>query len=566
MSFFEQTGKIKVPVNGRVTVFGDARKYVHPLRLLKKYFLGREIRIFPVLEKNLKNEQLSDLNIILTEDPSFIPRQVAEPIEKEDLPEDGFLLVDDFGDKSSTLYILGGGLPGIIHGINELGNYFLIRLPDGTVVLPKIKVCKRPLLPYRLFWTWDHSTNWYLEQVGIQEIGAMNYYSKPKNGFLEDYHRLIDFMSDNKVSGVVIYGFLRDCHGGIESAQKICRYALERGVRVLPGVGINAYGGIYYEGEHKYNLSCWLREHPELRAFRSKPTAFYIPDLPELCFPENKYTDIACPSKLENIKYHEEAIQWLAETFDIGGINFETGDYGVCQCKDCEQRRRENETWSFKDMAFLYPRLSEAAKKSGRDLWLIFEMYWDNILNLDFLQPLQELPDDAIYQFCFNRSYWPKLLKGLSKEYVNKLKQNSILRTHMGSQWNRERYELVADRFAKMMQIAYQSGLKGATIFGEVSAFNVVNEINYLAFSRFGYDPTLSWDNFIDKDLAPILGGKEAARRYLALLESISHSDQEGLSKAVGEANEWLRYSSGESYRRWIWLINRLLQRKVMID
>jgi hypothetical protein len=184
------------------------------------------------------------------------------------------------------------------------------------------------------------------------EIGALNYYSKPAEGFLEDYCRLVDFMSLHRIEGVTICGFLRDNHGGVEAAQELCRYANERGVRILPGVGINAYGGIYWEGEHRYNLTNWLRAHPELRAEFDKPVAFHILDLPKLWFPETHYTDAACPSKPENARYHEEAVRWLAETFEIGGINFETGDYGVCNCADCSARRGADETWSHVDISF----------------------------------------------------------------------------------------------------------------------------------------------------------------------------------------------------------------------
>ena len=102
-------------------------------------------------------------------------------------------------------------------------------------------------------------------------------------------------MSLNRIGGVTIYGFLRDNHGGVEAAQELCRYATERGVRILPGVGINAYGGIYWEGDHKYNLTTWLRQHPELRAVLEKRPAFHIPDFPELWFPDSQYTTRPVP-------------------------------------------------------------------------------------------------------------------------------------------------------------------------------------------------------------------------------------------------------------------------------
>ena len=191
---------------------------------------------------------------------------VKQPSEnKIQLLEDGFQIQTVKWQEIPLILLLGGGRPGLIYAVNELSQKIL-SYQGEEIIIPKIDLEQSPLLPYRLLWTWDHSTNWYLEQVGIQEIGAMNYYSKPPEGFLEDYFRLIDFMSLNRIGGVTIYGFLRDCHGGIEAAQKLCKYASERGVRILPGVGINAYGGIYWEGNHRYNLTQWLRQRPELKA------------------------------------------------------------------------------------------------------------------------------------------------------------------------------------------------------------------------------------------------------------------------------------------------------------
>jgi hypothetical protein len=215
-------------------------------------------------------------------------------------------------------------------------------------------------------------------------------------------------------------------------------------------------------------------------------------------------------------------------------------------------------------MALLYPRLFEAARQGRPDLWLVSEAYWDNILNLEALAPLADLPADAIYQFCINRSYWPKLQTGLTREHVSRLpRPQNVLRTHMGTQWNHERYELVARRFAEMMQLLHTSGMQGATIFSEVSAFSVINEINYLAFARFGYEVGLTWEKFVADDLGPLLGGTEAAHRYLELL--VVPAEAPALTRAAAEAREIAAVQFGEVYRRWVWLQNRLYQKLAML-
>ena len=553
---------VRLSSRSRVVVGTEPTRHPHPLRQLRHYL--PDCQIDPVDAAGLATvAETADLLILLIDSTGDIPVGLADPPDVDTLAEDAFLLRTGVLHNRPALFAVGGGLPGLIHAVNELGLRRLVKREEA-VEIPALDVRQSAALPYRLLWTWDHSTNWYLEQVGLQEIGAMNYYAKPATGFLEDYCRLVDFMSLNRIGGVTIYGFLRDNHGGIEAAQELCRYATERGVRILPGVGINAYGGIYWEGNHPYNLTTWLRRRPDLRAVLTERPAFHIPDFPELWFPDSQYTDTACPSKPENARYHEEAIQWLAETFEIGGVNFETGDYGVCGCADCAARRTEDETWSLKDMALLYPRLFAAARRGRPDLWLVSEAYWDNILNLDALAPLADLPDDAIYQFCINRSYWPRLKANLTREHVSKLpRSQNVLRTHMGTQWNHERYELVAGRFAQMMQLAHSTGMQGATIFTESSAFNTVNEINYLAFARFGYDADLTWQQFVTNDLGPLLGGAEAAERYLDLL--IVENEEQVLTRAIAEAREIGNAQVGEAYRRWVWLQNRLFQKLAML-
>jgi hypothetical protein len=133
----------------------------------------------------------------------------------------------------------------------------------------------------------------------------------------------------------------------------------------------------------------------------------------------------------------------------------------------------------------------------------------------------------------------------------------------MGTQWNHERYELVAGRFAEIMQLLHRTGMQGATIFGEVSAFSTVNEINYLAFARFGYQSDLTWERFVTDDLGPLLGGVEAAGRYLELLSA--PVEEGALRQAIGEAREIGSSQSGEPYRRWVWLQNRLHQKRAMM-
>lgn len=542
--------------NSQILILSEPKRHTYAVRQLKYYLAGYQLQNLDITDSPSIEHSI---RIYIIDVTSKFSSSLATAEEIKRLAPGEFILRSKSLPDHIEILIAGGDIAGTIYAVNEFGLNHL-KVNDTVLQIPILSIAQAPALAHRFFWTWDHSTNWYLNQNGLQEIGFANPYMKPEDGYLKDYCKLIDFMSLHRLNGLTIYGFLRDSHGGIERAQELCRYATERGVRILPGVGINSYGGIYWEGEHKYNLSTWLKKHPQLRAQFQPPKEFTLPEFAKLYLPQTPYLDAACPSKPENLDYHVEAIQWLAETFEIGGINFETGDYGTCQCSECTKRRSSDLQWSLKDMADLYPRLFSAARQSRNDLYLVCEAYWDNMLDLKALAPLASLPNDAIYQFCINRSYWKKLKTNLTSEHVKSMpRSTNILRTHMGSQWQHERYELVARNYADMMHLASSTGLKGGTIFGEASAFNTVNEINYMAFARFGYNKNLSWDEFVSKDLSPKLGGNDAALLYLQLL-SIDNNKKDLLS-ALGQAREVTNTQNGEIYQRWIWLQNRLYQK-----
>ena len=52
----------------------------------------------------------------------------------------------------------------------------------------------------------------------------------------------------------------------MESLETLVKHGKEKRVRVAPGVGVNCYGGVYYEGEHEFSLEVLLRKHPEYAA------------------------------------------------------------------------------------------------------------------------------------------------------------------------------------------------------------------------------------------------------------------------------------------------------------
>jgi hypothetical protein len=73
-------------------------------------------------------------------------------------------------------------------------------------------------------------------------------------------------MSARRLNGLTLWGFPGGSEGGVAGAQELCRYANERGVRVLPRIDLTGSEGLFSEGDHAFNLRAWAKAHPELCA------------------------------------------------------------------------------------------------------------------------------------------------------------------------------------------------------------------------------------------------------------------------------------------------------------
>jgi len=393
-----------------------------------------------------------------------------------------------------------------------------------------------PALPNSYFWTWDHSCNWVLDDPGIQNSGCYNRYFKRPETYVEDYRRLARFAVGIGVRGIVIWGFLRDAHGGIESARRVAGEAAEHSVAVMPGVGTTWYGGVYYEGDHRYNLDGFLRRHPDARMLdaHGQPTTF-------------DGANGACIGHPAFQAWVAEALDWLCREFPIGGVNLENGDFMVdhhplTQAMRCHWPAGDPEVFFHQGRSYQQAlRAIENRLPSITAAYATYAgfQYCDELVQdtgmgkqppamLGLLPPQsvcqwtlsgmllkQPLPltawlDDGAPAAAFDNPQWPRGLRPGA--------QRNVGFVHQGSQWRGDRYQCVVSWIKEACLRAAASGLEGVAIHGEVSARHIPSALNYLAFSHFIHWPDDTLRAFGRNTLGQVLGSERDGEDYAVVL------------------------------------------------
>jgi hypothetical protein len=419
----------------------------------------------------------------------------------------------------------------------------------------------------RMFWTWDHSTEWALNLPGAQSAGAMNNYTRSQAAFLRDYTKLLRWSGRHSVDAVVIWGLLRDAHGGMDAANRLCEVSAENHVRVLCGVGLNAYGGVYYEGNSPHSLERHLQQHPELAARDAKDN---LSCRPHQC--------IACPSRRENQEYAAESLRWLFRSLpQLGGVQIETGDFGVCQCELCRKRRRcPADQCSWEDMALMYTIAADAVRSVSPHAWIVCETYAHpqpyrgSKAAPGFGEGKPAWADECIASFpkgetVFVQWVGDRFVKPKSAEAwteagkVSSAERHNIMRAHFGTYWaGHVRGGLAIDWIADMVQRSMGHGIDAISLFGEVSPVVTGAELNYLALANYGSaaNPTADLDRLLRDVAGPLLGGEKLAHDYLRYARLLDRRDQ--IPAALGQMYAHCARLPVPAARRWAWLANYL--------
>lgn len=424
-------------------------------------------------------------------------------------------------------------------------------------------------IPTRMFWSWDHSTNWCENAYGAQNFGVGNAYTKYRWYFEEDYRRVVDWCAAHDMQAVGIVGLLRDRHYGVEGARRLCGYANKKGVRIYIIGGLYAYGGAYYEGDHKYSLDRFLEANPDCMARNRKGEPRYARFINH---GGTKVQPDGCPSSKKLRDFVLESYDWLFKAIpELGGIQMEAGDNGTCQCAVCKERRGKqaaNEAMSLEDMAGIYPAMTDVVRSRNKDALIICETYHhflDKSCSIFYADPpgkdaraLFNMPRDIFWQwrgdeFLDVEGDW-KEGAALPPEMR---KFHHVMRSHAGTQWWGGRNAFDVDKIRRQCRLSALSGLDGVSMFGEVSPCQANAEFNYLALQYFADSPLAPMDDFVKDVMAPRLGGAERAARWVEFAR-LDHQPERIPAATAVIAKLAADATDGEVRRRWLNLGARL--------
>jgi hypothetical protein len=437
-----------------------------------------------------------------------------------------------------------------------------------------------------MFWTWDHSTEWALNRAGAHTHGSCNEYGRTTDAFLSDYAALLHWCGRHNIDAVVVWGMLRDCHGGLDAAKRLCDVAAKENVRLLCGVGLNAYGGVYYEGNSPHNLERHLEKHPELCAVDAdgRPLSFVVDangtksPITTTGMPGPRSFYQACPSRPENQDFICESLAWLFNNLPLDGVQMETGDTGICQCKKCRDRRKHSDSsfsWlSWEDMGLMYPLATNAIRSVKPDAWVVCETYshpqpytgpdkppqFGEAMPAWAAAELAKIPRGVFVQWVADRfmKNGEVLPSWTAEGRVSNADHRHIMRSHLSTSWFGNRGELAIDWIANLVQHSMASGFEGISLFGEVSPFHAGAELNYLALADYGgvENPEADLDVFLKRVAVPLLGGLDNARDFVHFARLLS--DRKQIPAALTSIYHRLGSLPPDAARRWCWLANQL--------
>jgi hypothetical protein len=330
-------------------------------------------------------------------------------------------------------------------------------------------------------WTWDSRMQWYVPQrskaLGMAMPDQDFPYPYDEFFFVENYRLLIDEVAEwDPVPKIIVWGFLRDSHGGIRAAQQVAEYAAERGVPLLPGVGTGGYGGVYYEGLHKYHTKCFLEKNPRLIVRNEKV-------MNGSRVPRGSTVDPLCDEVLD---WLADGIHWLCREFPVAGVNLEIGDFFVPESLSENLQESAIQDEFLATLALHYGGLFQRIQLPREKYELSYATYGAPesaklAKNKGFASAL---PDEAVCQWTLT-DYEEESVAGM-------LPARNRGYGHYQSLANGSENICLREPIARMVVSAARNGFEGVCMYGEIPASNPSARKNYAVFRQFCANPDLA--------------------------------------------------------------------------
>ncbi len=322
----------------------------------------------------------------------------------------------------------------------------------------------------KIWWTWDIRTRW------------AHGFSGSDDAFVESYRAAIDAALRYRVEGLVIWGFLRDRHGGIDAARRVCDYAAERQVTILPGMGIDSYGGAYYESDSRWSLNTYLEEHAEARAVDEQGE----PQLQRWPPSDTSRRYVGCPADPGLMDFYRESVEWLIKTFDLRGLQLEQGDVALCHCPRCRGRTRTDVLkmagrTCLEDLASRVAPVVTHALETKPDLTVIVENY-SGMLPADVQRAapfLEGFPDETFHS-------WQAYDAG-GQFFINSESRSPTAHGCMAVRSNSDAFggeRADAENIRRAVALARNAGLDMTYIYGEYPDDWPKTRANYEAWAE----------------------------------------------------------------------------------
>ena len=342
-----------------------------------------------------------------------------------------------------------------------------------------------------LLWCWDARMMWDDEPDAIVTKMAASErafpYPKKPESFQTGFRRLTDYCAKTGIYGFIVWGFLRDCHGGIKAAADLCNYAADRGVAVLPGVGLCSYGGYYFEGDHPFSLESYLRKYPSRISTAQEEGG------------GRKVTPVLDPALKANQDWWRDGLEWMLDTFAIGGIDYEMGDFIVNPSPAAEAARAAlgyKADGNIMDVVVATQDLMRRAAELKPDSTFINCTYrgMDRITGFPKMPYVDSLPSNTVWEYTLDsmvrRAGFPDAFAGAPPH-----------RMYGYVHWFNPSTKTVARDYvpdiARVFPGLRKIGFEFAGTYGEVSALgNPLADRNYRAQAAWAENATLNIEDF----------------------------------------------------------------------